>query len=741
MIMVSKTEPGNELEQQKHYFTALLSAIRRGWRIAIPLGICLSVICTYAAWLSFVPKYAASAYLRIDSDNPPLIFKTADESAGRGNDFALYKNTHQQLLVTPFVLNAALRDTQVSSLAEINSNNDPIGWLQANLKVSFPGNGEIMQVSAQTLNPVGCVQVVNGVVNAFMQEVVLNERNDRLKRLNNLELVYAEAENKVRNKRGELKSMATAAGTSDSQSLSVAQQSVLTQFGRMAEKLGEIQFALMQAEGEFRIAEDLERRQNEERKKEAVLQLEFGNGSQLPSEVNERPADVVQLEEEIALANSKLKALLKDFGMSHPTVVNSVRDMELKNQLLEIRKTEAKKRSKLSEGKVKNTAESKAYDLLNLATRTQVLANQEKILKEKVDKLSEETRQLGKSSIDVELMRAEISGLEGVLNRVGEEKERTLIELKTSSRIKLLSPAVSSSPPDSSKRLARALVLGVFGFAAPFGMLIMWDLARKKVINGEVTSHSLSLPTIGTIPKVAMNPLQRGAAFSRVSWNRSQAELDEALDGLASMLLHSSQTQNCKVFMISSAMPGEGKSTVACQLAQALANAGKSVVLVDFDLRRPSIHRYLKLRREPGLAESLNKALPFEEAIQESDTANLSVMTAGEWSGNLHERCTSGSVDELFHFLRSSFDIVIVDSSPILSVHDSQLVGRFTDGVVLTLVRDRSRLPAAAQACEILKFYKIPVLGTIIIGVNSRIYPGYYSNPSKGHETKALVTN
>ncbi len=741
VVMANSSDRSKSGEQQStHNLASLLSAVRRGWRIALPMGLCLSLISAYAGWKLMEPKFSASAYLRIDSDNRPLIFKTADETAGRGSDFQLYKNTQQQLMVTPFVLNAALRDAQLSGLEEIRSEEDPIGWLKANLKVSFPGAGEIMQVSVETVTSTSCVKIVNVVVEAFMQEVVMDERRDRTSRLERLEKVYSESEGKVRNKQNELKSLAASLGTSDKESLTVAQQSALTQFGHMQEKLGTIQFDLMQAEGELQIAEGLDKRQKDlaEQRKEKT---NAGTGADSPTLVEpdlaETYPELSNLEDAVAIAEVRLKSLSYEIGTRHPVYLQAKQDVETKERLLARRKKDAQHRSKLVQPVVPSG--ERIFDLIPLVTRVAVLKNQEKILIGKVDRLADETRQLGKSSIDVELMRAEITSLGEVLRRVGEEIERTSIELKTSSRIKLLSSAASASPPDNKKRLTRVTAMGLFGLVAPFGLLIVWDLTRKRVNNVEGVIFSLSIPTMGTIPFISKNPLQRDNRNPLGRMGRKDAELDEALDAMSAMFLHCAELENRQVFMISSAVPGEGKSTVACQLAQGLAESGKKVALVDFDLRRPSIHRYMNVSLEPGVAETLSGHVPLEAALQLSSLSNLTILSAGNWKGHLHERCTSGAVNELFESLRSSFDMIIVDACPVLPVHDTRVIGKFTDGVILTLVRDRSRLPLATQACDILKSYGIPVIGTVIIGGSSTGYSSYYPYDKAAKAQRVLV--
>ena len=750
-VVAKPLAPKDDEQQGRAQLAALLSAIRRGWRVALPLGICLAAASAFAAWELFTPKYSASAYLRIDASDRPLIFKTADDAIGQGGDFNLYKSTQQQLVRTPFVLKAALRDTKLSSVGEIAEQDDPVNWLKDNLKVAFPGNGEIMQISIETVSPTACVPIVNGVVDAYMQEVVMTDRNERLKRLDTLEKVFSERTNQVRSKRVELKNLATTLGTSDTSSLTVAQQNALQQFGKMQEKLSEVQFALMQSEGEIKIAEELVKRQKES---DAELEAEkLSMPVALESlQIAERTNDVVQLEELIAVAQAKLDGMSKVFGPSHFNVQKAREELEVKKELLTQRKAEAKVRAKATaaqdqRNRLLQSPGGGIYDLMGLNAKMQVLLNQEKILKEKVEQLSDETRQLGRSSIDVELMRSEISGLESVLHTVGDEIERTTVELKTASRIRVLNLASDATVPESIKRIIRAAFFGMIGMVVPFGLLLLWDLTRGRVNNVEGASQSLSLPSIGRIPLVPGNPLMRRDLEPSHGIEPVEAEMDEAIDGLASMILYSSQIDKRQVFMVSSAMPGEGKSTVSCQLAQSLARAGKSVALVDFDLRRPSIHRYLDLTLDPGLAQSLFGEISFEDTLKKTTVENLSVMTAGDWHGNLQERCTAGTVTDLFDYLRSTFDLVVVDSSPVLPVHDTRVIGKFTDGVILTLVRDKSRLSASAQACEILRSFGATLLGTVMIGASTYSgysgYSGYspYSTYGKRSQSKRLISN
>jgi succinoglycan biosynthesis transport protein ExoP len=718
---------------------ALLSAVRRRWKLAMPLGLILSVAAAGAAWKIFVPEYTASALLQLDSENRPVIFETADRPTNF--KFDVYKNTQMQLMKAPMVVSAALRDNaELNNLPEIKAQPDPVAWLREGLKVSFPQNGELMEVAFATESADACKKIVGAVVEAYMAEVADKKRIERLTRTQDLETIRIEAEENVKKKREELKNVASTLGMNDSESLSVAQQGVVNLYTQMQGKLAEVQFELMQAEGEKQIIDQMlqnaqEQRADSETDRDGELQQQQSTQALLA----ESSPEVTRLEDDVASLSSRLEAMKINSGPAHPTVKRMEQELAFAQNMLEKRRKDAVTRAELMGTlpqdlrRVGGINPSVSGFDVELEARIGALRGQEKLLQAKVDQLEAETRSLGQSSVEVEMRRAELNYLEEVLQGIGEELERTRVELKSTERISRLGEATATAP-DPKKRLLRTAALGLAGLFGPLALLVVWDLSRKQVDNADVVCTSLSLSSLGTIPIVSRRQLQGTAKSKRDG--RERAELDEAVDSVASMILHRAEAEDRQVFMVSSAVPGEGKSTVACQVSKSLARSGKKIALLDFDLRRPSIDTYMNCKPEPGVSEVLSQQVSWQEAMQTTDYDRLSVLTAGVTDGNLNERCANGAVEELIASLRASFDLVIVDACPVLPVADARLVARYTDGVILSLVRDVSRLPLAARAVELLRSYGVSVLGTIVIGGKSNAYPTYYDSSNYSDKKK-----
>ena len=198
--------------------------------------------------------------------------------------------------------------------------------------------------------------------------------------------------------------------------------------------------------------------------------------------------------------------------------------------------------------------------------------------------------------------------------------------------------------------------------------------------------------------------------------------LTESVDGIAARVLRKADTEQCRVIMVSSAIGGEGKTTLATQLAMSLARAGRQTVLVDFDLRRPAFDEVFGLPLEPGVCETLRRQNAVSALVHQVATENLAVVTAGRWDRTALASLSNGAAAAMFKQLREDYEFVVVDSSPILPVADARFVSQHVDSVVLSVFRDISEAPKIEAACEILSAFGVLNVEAVVTGPNDRMY-------------------
>ena len=175
--------------------------------------------------------------------------------------------------------------------------------------------------------------------------------------------------------------------------------------------------------------------------------------------------------------------------------------------------------------------------------------------------------------------------------------------------------------------------------------------------------------------------------------------------------------KNTKTFLITSSIPGEGKSTIAANLAFVIGQTNKKVLIVDSDLRRPTVHRTFKLNNLIGLTSLLVDAtMQLEEAVQKSLMSNLDILTSGPKPPNPAELLSSIQMDALINEVREMYDFVIFDTPPVTTVSDAQVLATKVDGVILVVRSAFVDKKATAEALEFLKNIEANVLGIIMNG-------------------------
>ncbi len=214
-----------------------------------------------------------------------------------------------------------------------------------------------------------------------------------------------------------------------------------------------------------------------------------------------------------------------------------------------------------------------------------------------------------------------------------------------------------------------------------------------------------------------------------------RSPISESYRALRTNIEFSSIDDQLQVLMVSSAGPGEGKSTTITNLAVTFAQSEKRVVLVDADLRKPTAHHTFSISNRYGLSSVISQQCSLEEAIQMSDIPNLDVITSGAIPPNPAEMMNSKRMTLIIEKLRQMYDIILIDTPPLLAVTDAQIVATKSDGVILVVDQGKVKREIASKAVKNLENVNARILGVVLNNVkrkaNEEAYYYYYGMQDK----------
>ena len=199
----------------------------------------------------------------------------------------------------------------------------------------------------------------------------------------------------------------------------------------------------------------------------------------------------------------------------------------------------------------------------------------------------------------------------------------------------------------------------------------------------------------------------------------------EAYRSLRSNIEYSSFDDEYRVIVVTSSVPGEGKSTTSGNLAIALAQSGNSVLLVDCDMRKPSIHKKFKISNAAGTAELLLRKKLFEEVANKYNE-NLTIITAGKIPPNPSEMLASRAMTAFIEEMKKEFKYIILDTPPLQAVTDAQVLSTKADGVLLVVRAGSTKRDAVLNSVDLIKKVKGKVIGMVLNGVENKKNSYYY---------------
>lgn len=441
------------------------------------------------------------------------------------------------------------------------------------------------------------------------------------------------------------------------------------------------------------------------------------------------------------------RALESNLGDGHPALTRlrfRIEGMKARIQEMEIAEAEErKKKEALLSGINSETRDPALLLSIVLGSMNEQLMS----LQREKDQLMKQASELAAKSkeqqyaiVELEVLKQEMDSI----NQSAEELKTALnrLNMGTGSGTKVMKRLeVPSLGYADGPYLWKYLALSAFIGAGLFTCLAyLLELADRSYRGPDEIARDLGVPILGHIQMSNLTRKDRKDEkidLSMVTFHKAKSTASEAFRGVRTAVYFGNQAGSIKVIQITSPVPGDGKSTVAANLAFSIAQSGRRTLLMDCDMRRPRLAKLIGVRDDLGLTNVLAGKATLEEAIQATVADHMDILTCGRRPGNPAELLLSDDFVDVVNALRERYDYIIVDTPPILAVSDPANASACSDGVILTLRLRRNLRPIAIRAAQMLQSVNANLLGVVINGVTGRAGYGYGGYRYDGSRTSA----
>jgi succinoglycan biosynthesis transport protein ExoP len=480
---------------------------------------------------------------------------------------------------------------------------------------------------------------------------------------------------------------------------------------------------------------------------------------QLQTQVSQAQADRVLKEARFKIASSNSPDTL-------PDVLNDNALRTLKNSIVDLKRQEADlsitfkpdyskaRRLRAEIGELESAFETQRSQIVSRITNDyQEAVHREGLLATAYDKQVGLVMTDSQKSIQYDILKRDVDTnrqiYETMLQRV---KESGIAAALKPANIRVIDPARVPEKPYKPNLPVNGAVGMLCGLMLGVVTAVTRERANRSLQQPGEASRFLGIPELGVIPKGACRNRSRATSALTiipkgeqdaletihpiVAWQDGATGLADSFRAVLASILFSHGKDGRGVLVITSAGPNEGKTTTATNLSVALARTGHKVLLIDGDIRKPGVHEMFGLTNTAGLTDLLTKPVldvrAADTAIRESGIANLRVLLSGPPVSGGCDLLFSRSMPNVLAHYKHSYDMIIIDSPPLLHMPDARVLGRMADAAVLVARSGRTLREAAQAASQRLQQDRIPVLGIVLNDWNPKSSPnGFYGNYNK----------
>jgi polysaccharide biosynthesis transport protein len=714
--------------------------IRHWWQIIL-VWLVASVPVVSLIYLLIEPTYEAFSTLQVDPVSPGL-FRQIGSEAAETSKVTPYLQTQVGLLTSDRVLQEAITDPRVVNLPTIKESDDPKADLRKNMVVQIVKDAYLIRVALELVDANQAAAIVNAVVHSYLSynHEYQRGRNSTLR----MSLISEQGriQKEIESKRSELSKLVNKgnidpkldlnnrSAKDDSEPLQPAFSRIpdVTR-QRLADEMVNNDLEIIKIESDLSVY----RAELEAAERDGALlskRQEEQREQQIRDDFRKDP-EVIGLTDEIALAAEKRDRAKELARQGHDPArlaaeKNYKKLMDQYAALWNVKYEEFSARLKTA------AVGTRSQETINeLEAKLKSLKEQKEKQAKMFTQMKGEEKTANNDTFEASFVDRQLV----ILLRSADQLNTNIQELNFKDsqedfRVSQVDAAVARKIPTNNKRLKYIATAPIVLLFIVLGLFFMLEVKGERIADPDALSTRMR-SEVYSLP-----PLSTGRAFRKLSVSEAGDQLEQFMQRLDHLRFavcgNPSELGTGRCVLITSAVGGEGKTTLAAQLAMRCGKAGMSTLLIDADLRRSTLCELLDVPDDIGLSDVLLEEATADEAVIPVQDGVFYLLTAGTPISDTNRVFQSRQLGLLITQLRQRYDLVIIDSPPVLPVPDALILGRWVDGAVLAARYDISRFPQVERARRQLENAGIAIMGTVINGMrNANSYYGRYSNNRK----------
>jgi polysaccharide biosynthesis transport protein len=711
----------------------ILRGLSRHWWKILLLCLVVSAPLMTVIWFYIQPTYEASSMLRIEPASPELF---GPLRGGEGRSVP-YLQTQANLITSSGVLEPVVANPLVFSIPMIKRSEDPKTDLRRRLSVEIIDDANLIRVALESTEPADAATIVNAVVESYLTENKRYNRSGNKELRESLSKQLEKLQREINSNKDRLRELvkkgAKVAVPKPTEMLNVKNDtdSIQPAFKTVSEDLlhttmhdmVQTDLALIETEANLEVRNAANQLEREQQSQQVDTHLE----ERIQEEFQTDP-QVVAILEETEKIREQLEQIRRNTRKANDPArtyhQNKLDNLEKKyNNLWQQKYPKLKNRLKIAAGGAPSLESIRELELKREQLRKKKVKQAELFKKMERDQNATNDDTFEASYLDYQIKR---------LQSREDHVERNLEELKFQDnqdkyRVNLVDAASIPRIPSNNKRFKYMAAAPVGVLFTMLGLFFLLEVKAERVadpdaLSTRVRSEVYALPVLPTARSIR---------------KRSEVETDDQIEQFIQRLDHLRfavcgspvELGKGRCVLITSAVGGEGKTTLAAQLAARCGNAGISTLLIDCDFHRAALCPLLDVPEGRGLSDVLNGEASIDEVAVPVQGGTFHLLPAGTPIRDTSRLLQSPNLGQLISQLRQDYDLIIIDSPPVLPVPDALILGRWSDGAVIAARYDISRFPQIERARRQLDHAGIAVLGTVINGMrHSESYYGRYTN-------------